>query len=46
MPFRKRADGKYVSPSGKIMTEKQVQAYYARREEGGDKPPKRKRGKR
>jgi len=29
MPFKKRSDGKYVSPSGKVFTKKQVQMYYA-----------------
>lgn len=29
MPFRRRADGKYVSPSGTVYTAKQVRAYYA-----------------
>jgi hypothetical protein len=48
MPFKKLPDGRYVSPSGKVMTEKQVQVYYAKRdEEEKSKPkPKKKRGKR
>ena len=29
MPFRKTSSGKYVSPSGKVMTLEQIQAYYA-----------------
>lgn len=40
MPFKKRKDGKYVSPSGKVMSEREVRAYYANRRLGG------KRGKR
>ena len=39
MPFRKRADGSYVSPSGKIWTKKQVIAYHAG---AFDHPPKKK----
>jgi hypothetical protein len=30
MPFRKMKNGKYRSPSGRVMTKKQVQAYYAK----------------
>lgn len=39
MPFRKRKDGKYVSPSGRVMTEAQVKAYYAKKNKskGGKK---------
>lgn len=29
MPFKKTSSGKYKSPSGRIMTKEQVQAYYA-----------------
>ena len=29
MPFRKRRDGSYLSPSGKVWTESQVKLYYA-----------------
>jgi hypothetical protein len=30
MPFKKVAPNKYVSPSGKVMTKAQVEAYYAK----------------
>lgn len=29
MPFKKLKNGKYQSPSGRVMTKEQVQAYYA-----------------
>lgn len=29
MPFKKTSNGKYKSPSGRVMTKSQVQAYYA-----------------
>lgn len=29
MPFKKTSKGRYVSPSGRKFTEKQVKAYYA-----------------
>ena len=31
MPFKKTKGGKYKSPSGRKMTKKQVQAYYAKK---------------
>lgn len=31
MPYKKTKGGKYKSPSGKKMTEKQVKAYYAKK---------------
>ena len=31
MPFTKTKDGKYRSPSGRILTKAQVQAYYAKK---------------
>lgn len=31
MPFKKMKSGKYKSPSGKVMTEKQVKAYYTKK---------------
>lgn len=30
MPFKKLKSGKYESPSGRVMTKEQVQAYYAK----------------
>lgn len=30
MPFKKMKSGKYKSPSGRVMTLAQVQAYYAK----------------
>jgi len=45
MPFEKITSGpdkgKYRSPSGRVMTKKQVQAYYARN--GSGKPKSRRR---
>lgn len=41
MPFTKVGPNKYRSPSGKLMTLKQVQAYYARK--GEEKKAKRKK---
>jgi len=29
MPFTKTGNGKYKSPSGRVMSKEQVQAYYA-----------------
>ena len=31
MPYKKTKSGKYSSPSGKKMSKKQVQAYYAKK---------------
>jgi len=31
MPYNKTKSGKYKSPSGKKMSKKQVQAYYAKK---------------
>jgi len=31
MPYKKSKSGKYRSPSGKKMSKKQVQAYYAKK---------------
>ena len=31
MPYKKQKSGKYKSPSGKKMSKKQVQAYYAKK---------------
>lgn len=41
MPFKKLPSGKYKSPSGKVWTNSQVQAYYAT--EGFKKPVKKKK---
>lgn len=38
MPFKKVGKNKYISPSGKVFTEKQVKLYYAT--EGFKKKPK------
>jgi hypothetical protein len=43
VPFTKTGRGKYVSPSGKLYTAKQVKAYYAT---GGFNHPPKKKGKR
>ena len=41
MPFNKTGPGTYRSPSGKQMSTKQVQAYYAKQNaQGGGKPKK------
>jgi len=37
MPFKKVGKNKYKSPSGKIMTYKQVKAYYAKKKKKGKK---------
>jgi len=34
MPFKKTKGGKYKSPSGKVMTKKQVQAYNSKKKKG------------
>lgn len=39
MPFKKLANGKFRSPSGRVMTGAQVRAYYAKKK----KPKRRKR---
>lgn len=43
MPFKKIGPNKYVSPSGRKWTSKQVRLYYAT--EGFTKKPKKKGGK-
>ena len=43
MPLTKRADGKFVSPSGRVLTAAQVRAYYAK---SNAKNKKKKRTKR
>ena len=35
MPFTKTKDGKYRSPSGRILTKAQVEAYYAKKHASG-----------
>lgn len=37
MPFKKTKSGKYKSPSGRVMTKAQVQAYYAKKKSKGKK---------
>ena len=34
MPYKKKKSGQYRSPSGKKMSKKQVQAYYAKKKKG------------
>jgi len=43
MPFKKKGPNKYVSPSGRTFTKKQVIAYYAT--DGFKKPVRKKRKK-
>lgn len=43
MPFKKLANGKYKSPSGRILTGSQVKAYYAKKRKTTRRTPKRKR---
>lgn len=44
MPFKKAGKNKYVSPSGRSFTKKQVALYYAT--DGFKKKPTKKKGKR
>ncbi len=38
MPFKKMANGKYRSPSGRVMTAAQVRAYYAKKKKPKQTP--------